>query len=62
MMGCTPPAPGAHHAGKASRRRALRPAERLRRDSFKDVKLVSMKVDMHCPFGCYPKVKETLET
>jgi copper chaperone CopZ len=26
-------------------------------------KLVSIKVpDMHCPYGCYPKVKETLET
>ncbi len=28
----------------------------------KSVQLVSMKVSMHCPYGCYPKVKETLES
>ena len=27
----------------------------------KNVKLVSMKVSMHCAHGCYPRVKETLE-
>ena len=27
----------------------------------KTTKLVSMKVSMHCPHGCYPAVKETLE-
>ncbi|MDZ4851957.1 MAG: heavy-metal-associated domain-containing protein [Pirellulaceae bacterium] len=62
LLGCTPPVaapvtPTRPASGSApSSGTTSSAAERS-----SNVKLVSMKVDMHCPFGCYPKVKETLE-
>ncbi len=62
VLGCTPPAPApvepAKPAGGAAPTSGTTSAIKSSTDNLK---LVSMKVDMHCPFGCYPAVKKTLE-
>ena len=64
FVGCNPPsdadsmtpaAPATPAAGTSGTTAAALPAV------DKNVKLVSMKVSMHCAYGCYPRVKETLE-
>ena len=61
LLGCTPPAPAPVDppapAGGAAPTSGTTSAVNVENG----VKLVSMKVDMHCPFGCYPAVKKTLE-
>jgi hypothetical protein len=63
-VGCTPPAsndmapktpPATPPASSGSTNAALPSAV------DKTTKLVNMKVSMHCPHGCYPTVKKTLE-
>lgn len=61
-FGCTPPAPGPVAPPKPAGGAAPTSGTTSSAVQEKsDIKLVSMKVEMHCPFGCYPKVKETLE-
>jgi len=64
MIGCTPPAPPAAPSNSTKPAGGPPPTSGTTStlNSTSDVKLVSMKVEMHCPFGCYPKVKETLES
>ena len=61
MIGCTPPAPAPSNTPKPAGGPAPTSGTTAALNSTSNVKLVSMKVEMHCPFGCYPKVKETLE-
>ena len=61
MFGCTPPAPAPSEPAKPAGGPAPTTGTTSSIGEKSDVKLVSMKVDMHCPFGCYPAVKKTLE-
>ncbi len=61
MIGCTPPVPAPSNTTKPAGGPAPSSGTTSALNATSDVKLVSMKVEMHCPFGCYPKVKETLE-
>lgn len=54
MTPAPPPASGTPTASSGSTN-AMLPSSNL------NTKLVSMKVSMHCPHGCYPAVKEALE-
>ncbi len=53
MTPAAPPATGGGATSSATTNAALPSVD-------KNTKLVSMKVSMHCPHGCYPTVKETL--
>ena len=54
MAPVTPPATGGAETSSGSTSASLPSID-------KSTQLVSMKVSMHCPHGCYPTVKETLE-
>lgn len=64
FLGCTPPAPSTTTPPKPAGNAA--PTSGTTTSAVAaptGVKLVSLDVpDMHCPFACYPKVKETLES
>ncbi len=54
MTPAPPPASGTPEASSGTTNAMVSPID-------KTTKLVSMKVSMHCPHGCYPAVKEALE-
>jgi mercuric ion binding protein len=61
LLGCTPPAPAPVDPPKPAGGSAPTSGTTSALHNESDLKLVSMKVDMHCPYGCYPAVKKTLE-
>jgi periplasmic mercuric ion binding protein len=61
-FGCTPPAPAPVDPPKPAGGAAPTSGTTSAANVTSDVKLVSLKVpEMHCPHGCYPTVKKTLE-
>jgi copper chaperone CopZ len=61
LFGCTPPAPAPTEPAAPAGGAAPTSGTTSALNAESGVKLVSMKVDMHCPTGCYPTVKKTLE-
>lgn len=61
LFGCTPPAPAPVDPPAPAGGAAPTSGTTSALNAESGVKLVSMKVDMHCPVGCYPVVKKTLE-
>ena len=61
-LGCTPPAPAPSEPAKPAGGPAPTSGSTSAAMPNAEVKVVSMKVEMHCPHGCYPTVKKTLES